>query len=304
MQVLVIGATGYIGSRAVVRLVAAGHTVRGTARNEAGAAKVRSLGAEVVAGDLENLDALLPHVKQADAVLYAAQLMLQPEHEAVKTMLDALAGTDKTFIFTSGTGVVSQRTDGEWSEDSFAEHDDFVPSRYIGFRRVTELLVQTSVGRGIRAMVVRPPMIWGHGQCGMLRAMAESAAKTGAVCYVGRGLNLYSSVHVDDLAELYHLVIAKGQPGALYHAVSCEVNNRTLAEHLARELGMPARSVTLAEAGELWGKFTALIAMSTCSRTRSPRSRRELGWQPHPDRLDYVEETRHPALLALGTAKA
>jgi hypothetical protein len=46
---------------------------------------------------------------------------------------------------------------------------------------------------------------------------------------------------------------------------------------------------------EIWDKFTALIGLSICSRSRSPLSRRELGWAPSPERLDILEETRHPA---------
>lgn len=294
MRTLIFGAGGYLGSHLVKRFVGAGQGVTGFVRSEAAAAKLRAAGAEPALGDLENLQAALPLLDDADTVIYAAQLMLQPEYDTISAMMDRIEGTGKRFIFTSGTGVLSQRTDGDWSEDSFAEEDDFVPSKYIGARKQTEDMVRAAAERGIRAFVVRPPLIWGHGGCPAITNFYTSARKTGAVCYLGRGLNLYSNVHVDDLTELYRLVLEKGTPGKLYHGVSGEQNFRTLAEGCARALGVPTRSVDFAEACEIWDKFTALIGFSICSRSRSPLSRRELGWRPSPDRLDIMEETAHP----------
>ena len=34
------------------------------------------------------------------------------------------------------------------------------------------------------------------------------------------------------------------------------------------------------------------------SRTRCPRTRKELGWAPHPDRLDIYSELAHPTFMA------
>ncbi|ARE37873.1 NAD-dependent epimerase (plasmid) [Rhodococcus sp. BH4] len=294
MNVLVIGAGGYLGSSIVERFLIGNHEVRGLVRNAAAAQRLRNLGAMPINGDLTALESLLPAILEADAVIYAAQLMLEPEKKTVSTILDALEGTGKTFVFTSGTGVLSQRTDGEWSEDTFAEDDHFVPSKYIGARRDTEDLVRQATNRGIRTMVVRPSMIWGRGGCPMIDGLYRSAAATDAVCYIGRGLNLYSNVHVDDVAELFHLAVEKGSAGALYHAVSGETNFRTLAEGVARVLDVPTRSVDLGEAITFWDKFTALIAFSVCSRSRAVRSRRELGWRPHPDRLDILDDVDHP----------
>ncbi|RYE42782.1 MAG: NAD-dependent epimerase/dehydratase family protein [Hyphomicrobiales bacterium] len=252
-----------------------------------------------VLGDLTDLPGSLALLEDADAAVFTAQLRLEPELDTISAMLDELEGTGKTFIFTSGTAVLSQRTDGEWSEDVFAEEDEFVASKYIGRRRNTEDLVRAARYRGIRGIVVRPSMIWGYGGCPMLKNMYRSAAQTGAVCYVGRGLNLYSNVHVDDVAELFHLALEGGKPGALYHAVSGETNFRTIAEAVARDLDLSTRSIDLAEAIRIWDKFTALIAFSVCSRLRAPRSRAEFGWVPDPDRLDILEEVGNPVLRQL-----
>ncbi|RUN78371.1 NAD-dependent epimerase/dehydratase family protein [Sphingomonas sp. TF3] len=293
MKVLVIGATGYIGSHIAQRLVRAGHAVSGTARSAGAAERVAGLGALPVIGDLTELDTLDRAIADADAVVYAAQLLLEPEHDTLAALVERLAGGGKTLIFTSGSGVLSQKTDGDWSEDSFAEADDFVPSKWLVRRVETETLVRSAGDRGVRAMVVRPPMIWGHGGCGLIEAFYASAARTGEVCYLGRGLNLYSNVHVDDLAEVYALAIERGTPAALYHCVAGEVAHRTLAERVAAQLGCATRSIGFDEAAKIWGKFLALIIMSTCSRTSSPRARAELGWTPR--HLDMLSDVAHAA---------
>lgn len=298
MKLLVCGATGYLGKHIAKEAQASGHDVLGLARSETSAQKLRDRGIEPVMGDLKDLPSILPLLDRVDAVISIAQLMLDEEYAAAKAMLEHVEGSGKTFIFTSGTGLISQKTDGNWSEDSFAEDDPFVPSKYIGARHDTENMVRAFQDRGVRAMVVRPPLMWGNGECKVIEDFYASAARTGAVCYLGAGLNLYSNVHVEDMARAFMLVLEKGTAGALYHCVSGEQNYRTIAETIARHLDVPARSVSFAEAAEIWDKFTALISFSVCSRSRSPRTRRELGWVPHPDKLDILKEVVNPVFKA------
>lgn len=302
MRILVCGATGYLGKHIARGLREAGHEILGLARNESASEKVASLGFTPVEGDMKRPESLVALLDRVDAVVSVAQVMLDEEYRAARAMLEALEGSDKFFIQTSGTGLVSQKTDGAWSEDSFAEDDPFVPSKYLGARLETENMVRSFATRGVRAMVIRPPLMWGHGECKPIADFYRSAAETGAVCYLGAGLNLYSNVHVDDLAQVYVLALQRGVPGALYHAVSGEQNYRTIAETVARHLGVPTRSIDFPEAVQLWDKFTALISFSVCSRSRSPRTRRELGWAPHPDRLDFLAEVVNPAFQAGMTA--
>jgi nucleoside-diphosphate-sugar epimerase len=280
VNIFVIGATGFVGSNIVRRLAASGYSVTGFARDTAGAAKVSASGGAPHIGEFD-LTLLTELARAADATVFAPQLPDQDrEYEVVSSLLSALEGTDRGFLFTSGTGVLGQRTDGAWSEDSYAEDDSFVASKGLLRRRETEDLTRAAAGRGVRAMVVRPPLIWGEGYHGFVDQILTSIEKTGAACYIGSGLNLYSHVHVADLAEVYQLAIETGRAGGLYHAVAGELNNRMLAELVARQQGVSTRSVTIAEAIDIWGKFVTLVVLSVCSRSRSPRSRRELGWRP------------------------
>lgn len=299
MKVLVFGATGYVGNRLVRHLAEENHDVSGFARNLENVATLAEMGCAVVTGDMSDLTSIPSLIEGIDAVVMAAQLPLDEEYQFVSALLDAMQGTDRCFILTSGTSLMSIRTDGDWDERNYAEDERFVPRRQIAARLDTERLVRDAAGRGVRAMVVRPPLIWGHGGCQIISEFYHSARTTGQVCHIGRGLNVYSNVHVDDLATLYRLCLEKGVAGALYFAVSGEVSYGVMARAIAETLEVGTRSVTIAEGIDIWGKGLAGIVLCACSRQRSPRSREELGWAPSEDHLDILEECRNPAYAAI-----
>lgn len=297
MNVLIFGGTGYIGQHIANCLLANGHTVTAVVRSAKNAGTLAAAGAEILIGDLNDPVQLASFGRDHDAIIWAAQLMLEDELRVVNALLDNIASTDKAFLFTSGTSLLSQRTDGGWNDNTYAEDDVFPPRKHIAPRLDIENMVRAASTRGIRAMCVRPPLVWGNGGSKVIADMFYSAWKTGAVCHVGAGLNVYSNIHVDDLADLYRLALEKGVAGALYHAVVGETNYRTIAEAIGRQLNLPTRSVTVSEAADIWDKFMGPIVFSSCSRTRSPRSREELGWTPAADRQDILDDVPNPKYL-------
>jgi nucleoside-diphosphate-sugar epimerase len=140
-------------------------------------------------------------------------------------------------------------------------------------------------------MVVRPPLIYGHGGSTQVPAIFASVQKTGKACYIGSGLNLYSNVHVDDLAEAYRAVVERGSPGALYHAVSGEVNFRSIAEAVAEVMECETESISFARSCELWGELLAGNGLAVNSRSVPRRTRDELGWEPQ--HLDLIDDIRN-----------
>jgi nucleoside-diphosphate-sugar epimerase len=298
MKTLVIGASGYLGGRVVRTFKAAGHEVSGIARNDAAAAKVSEAGARVVSGDLGDLDALRPHVEAADCVILTMVVDYATERRAVAMLVDMLAGTHKTLIMTSGTAVLAKRTEGYWFDGNYGEDEPWDGDEINRSRLPIEQIVRDGAGRGIRAMVIRPPLIWGYGHVPSVHAL-HSSARTGAICYVGPGLNVFSTIHVDDLADIFLLALTRGTPGALYHAVSGETNFRSLAEQIASLRGLKTRSISGAEIEEVFGPFLGPVVFASCNRTRCPRTHADLGWKPHPDRLDLYAELAHPAFMGI-----
>lgn len=300
MKVLVFGASGYIGKHVTRRLVADGLEVTGVIRNADKGTALKAGGAAVLVASVSDMATLGPAIDAHDAVIWIAQVMLEEEDRTMRAFIDRLAGTGKALIFTSGTSLLSEPTQGDWSENSFAEDEPFIPRRQVAERLQIENLVRAAQGAGVRAIVIRPPLIWGHGGSRIISDLYHSAKVTGSVCYVGRGLNCYTNVHVDDLADLYARALQQGVGGALYHATAGEASYRAMAEAVAGAIGTTTRSVTVEEAIEIWDRFMGKVVFPSCSRTRSPRSRRELNWRPDPDRCDILDDCRDTAYAAQG----
>ncbi|CAM5689888.1 hypothetical protein STENM36S_04962 [Streptomyces tendae] len=224
MNIFIIGATGFVGGAVARHLLAERHTVTGLARTTSAATTLASQSITAVAGDLdEHRSAVIDAAQAADAVIYAAQAGPEQETATVRDLTQALTGTDKTLIFLSGNGVLVQRTAGAWSPDVFAEDDPFTPEPLAGHRKAAEDTVRAAAQDGLRAMVIRPGLIWGPGDHGHMSMVYQSVATTGAACYIGEGLNTYSHVHIDDVTRLFSLTLEKGRPGGLYHAVAGEI---------------------------------------------------------------------------------
>ncbi|WP_225412433.1 NAD-dependent epimerase/dehydratase family protein [Stigmatella hybrida] len=304
MRIAVIGAAGFVGGALARHFAASGYEVSGLVRSAEAATRLQAEGIEPIAGDLASeraLQTIVETVGRSDAVVFAPQLAPEAEYRAVSSLLGALVGTGKTFLFTSGTGVMLQRTAGAWSQNSFAEDDVFEHEELAAHRIETERLVRAAPSRGVRGIVLRPPLIWGPGDHGHVAMVYRSVGLTGAACYVGEGLASYSHVHIDDVCRLYGLALTQGGAGALYHAVGGEIPNRWIAEAVARDMRCETRSLSVEEASRVWGPFGALI-LSSSSRSRSPRSRAELGWTAErTDMLTMIGEPRLRALAARGT---
>lgn len=300
-NIFLIGATGFVGNTLARHFLAQGVEVLGLARSNRAEAQLEAAGVRPVRGDLDSdMSPILAAARLADVTLYAAQVAFEREPVILQRLCDALAGSGKTLIFLSGSGVFMQRTDGAWSVDSFAEDDPFVPEPLALPRVEAEGIVRAASFHGMRSMVIRPPVIWGPGDNGPVASVYRSVALTGKACYIGSGLAVYSNVHSADLAQLFSLAIERGKPGALYHAVAGEIPYRWIAEAIARDLGVDTRSLTMAEAAEVFGPFGALL-QSASSRSRDPRTRSELGWSP--TQLDFLSEIGEPRLRVLATPK-
>ena len=52
------------------------------------------------------------------------------------------------------------------------------------------------------------------------------ARKAGAVQVVGNGINHWSNVHIDDVADIYALAVEKAPAGAYYFAENGEIGRQ------------------------------------------------------------------------------
>ncbi|MBS0535660.1 MAG: SDR family oxidoreductase [Proteobacteria bacterium] len=273
MRVFVTGATGFVGAAVVDDLIANGHRVLGLARSDAGAAALEAAGAEVHRGSLEDIDSLRRGAKAGDAVIHTAfnhdfsrfVQSCEDDRRVVEAVGEALAGTDKPLIVTSGTGVVH----GFATEDS-------EPGQHP--RAMSEHAAAAAKSRGVRAMIMRLPQVHGDGDHAFVPLLINLAREKGVVAYVGDGANRWPGVHRFDAARLYRLALEKGR-AFRYHAVADEgVPMRDIAEVISRRLSLPTASLPAEQAAAHFGWFAHFAAADMPAS--SAKTRAELDWQP------------------------
>jgi nucleoside-diphosphate-sugar epimerase len=294
MNVFVTGATGYIGGTVAVRLSETGHQVRGLARNKEKADQLATLGIEPVFGELDDSDLLVREARRADAVIDAASADHAP---SVHAFIEALAGTGKALLHTSGSSVIGDDARGDRaSEAIFDEDTPFVVAPAKLPRREIDLAVLGASTASVRSVVICPSLIYGVGRgpnphSVQVPFLVENARKQGVVQIVGRGVNRWSNVHIDDVAELFLLALADAPAGAFYFAENGETSFGEIGAAIANRLGFgPVQSLPAEQAAQAWGKTKAFYSFGSNSRVRAKRALTELGWTPrHESVLAWIE---------------
>ena len=294
MRVFVTGASGYIGGSVAAALVAAGHSVTGLVRSQERAAAVRARSIEPVIGTLGDAALLARSTRDADAVINAAN---SDDRGAVEAMLPALAGSGKAFLHTSGSSIVGDMAGGERGEKVYEDDTPVQPLPGKVARVAIDRLVLDSAKNGVRAVIVCPTMIYGrghgvHAESVQVPRLIALAKRHGAGRHVGRGENIWSNVHIDDLVPLYLRALEKAPAGAFYYAENGENSYREIAEAISRMLGFGGRTrpMPMGEAIAEFGETGAQFSYGSNSRVRAVRARRELGWAPKGGTLlDEIE---------------
>lgn len=297
MKVFLTGATGYIGGAVADALLAAGDQVIGLARSDEAAQKIEGTGVDVLRGNLTDTSALVRGAKEADAVINTASTNDGArDTAAVEAMLGALAGTGKAFIFTSGVWVLGD-TDGKIADEDTPVN----PPGFLIWRTDLEERVLAAARENIRAIVIRPAMVYGRAG-GLFTSFLESAKKDGAQ-YIGDGENRWTSIHVEDLADLYVLALHQAPAGTLLHGANGDaVRTRHIAEAANRAVGAGPclQPLTIEDARRAMGPIADALAMD--QRVSGTRARRVLGWSPHrKELLDEIENGSY-RLVSLGPA--
>jgi nucleoside-diphosphate-sugar epimerase len=284
MKIFLTGATGYIGGSIGARLVAEGHAVTGLVRTEAGAKALQQRGMTTVLGTLDDTAVISQAAREAEAVVDTAEANHPGVVDAIAT---AVRGSGKAFIHTSGSGIVATDARGEAVSDIYDEYTPFTPSfpRMVQ-RAAIDQVVFDSARDNVRAVVIRPTMIYGGGkgvrtESAQVPALIENAKKEGIGLHIGRGENWWANVHIDDVVELYVLALAKAPAGALYYAENGEAQLKDVAASISRLLGFggKTRNWSPEEAEKALGPKSH-SSFASNSRVRGKRSRAELGWKP------------------------
>jgi nucleoside-diphosphate-sugar epimerase len=277
MRVFVTGASGWIGSAVVPELLGAGHQVVGLARSDSSAAAIEAAGAEVLRGDLNDLDTLREGAASSDGVIHLAfihdftdiEASVGADRRAIETMGAALEGSGKPLVMASGTPALPGHV--------ATERDESSPSSPMAGRMANAKAALAMAERGVRSSVVGlPRTVHGDGdRHGFIARMVGIAREKGVSGYVGDGSNRWPAVHVLDAAHLFRLAVEQAPAGSRLHAVGDEgVPTREIAEVIGRHLNVPTASVPADGFG-----FLGMV-LSVDQPASAALTRELLGWRP------------------------
>ncbi|WP_426783806.1 NAD-dependent epimerase/dehydratase family protein [Pseudomonas atacamensis] len=294
MNVFVTGAAGFIGGSIATGLVQAGHNVTGLVRSAEQADELKALGMNALIGTLDDSQLLAQQARAADAVINAAS---SDHRGAVEALLDALRGSNKVFLHTSGSSIVGDASGGKSSDDIYYEDNLPEPTVDKADRVAIDNLVLAAAQDGVNSAVICNTLIYGHSlgvnrDSVQLPRLLKQARKNGVVRHVGTGQNIWSNVHIEDVVALYQLALTKNVPGTFYFVESGEASfiDMTTAMAEALNLGEP-QDWPLQDAEAEWGYEMANYGLGSNSRVRGKHARDLLGWTPK--RTSVVEWIRN-----------
>lgn len=283
MKAFVTGATGFIGSAVVTELLEAGHEVVGLARSTRSVEALKAIGVIPLLGDLQDLDSLRRGASDTDGVIHTAynhdftvprEVAAAADVRVIEAMGEALVGSNRPLIITSGAGAPTEDDAGESSP-----------------RYQSEKMALSFAERGVRAAVVRfPPTVHGRGDHGFVPILIDVARQRGVSAYSGDGSNRWAAVHRLDAAHLFRLALESAIPGARLHGIAEEgVPVREIAEVIGRHLDMPVVSIPLEEATDHFGFLGGFFSLDVPRSSAKTRAR--LGWEPvQPGLIADLEE--------------
>jgi nucleoside-diphosphate-sugar epimerase len=286
MRVFLTGATGFIGSHIIPELLEQGHQVLGLTRSDDGARQLEEAGASVHRGTLEQPETLASGVAACDAVIHCAfdhnfATFLEntkKDERNIAAMGDALEGTQKPILITSGVGIGTPLSGGPATED-------ILNPLHANPRIATELAGAALIARRIDVRTIRLPQVHDTTRAGLITPLIAEARRAGAAAYVGEGQTRWSAAHVSDVAKLYVLALERGEPGARYNAsVEEGLTSRAIAEAIGHGTGLPVRSIAVDEIERYFGWMAPFAGLDMVASNSWTCAR--LGWDPKgPDLL-------------------
>jgi nucleoside-diphosphate-sugar epimerase len=303
VKIFLTGATGFLGGSLARRLVAEGHAVRGLLRGDDRAGALAALGVEPVLGTLDDGELLARESRAADAVVNAAD----SDHAgAVEAIVDALRGSTKPLLHTSGSSIVGDASNGHADPDVHGEEimgsdSGWSPAPDKAARVAIDRAVLDAARLGPRTVVLCNTMVYGTGtglnpDSVQIPRLVRQARASGVVRHVGPGANVWSNVHLDDVCDLYLRALDAAPAGSFYFVENGEASFADIADAIADALALGAPEPwSVEEAIAEWGYEPAVYALGSNSRVRGTRARAELGWAPrHRSVTGWIREAVTP----------
>ena len=289
MKVLVIGATGAVGTPLVSQLVRRGHEVVGTSRTPERAEAVRALGAEPAVLDVLDREVV-------------RRLVLDTKPDAIVHQATALAGGIDFKHFAESFARTNQlRTEGTDNLLAAAKEANvrrFVAQSYAGWPlarvggpvKTEEDPLDDDPPEGVRSTVdaikhLESAVVDAGGIAlrygsfyGAPVDPALDAIRERKVPIVGDGGGVWSFVHVEDAASATVLALERGKPGIYNVTDDDPAPAREVLPALAEAVGAPAPRKVPVWLAKLFAGELGVVMMTQLRGASNAKAKQELGW--------------------------
>ncbi|KAE8138874.1 hypothetical protein BDV38DRAFT_291899 [Aspergillus pseudotamarii] len=328
-SILITGVTGYIGGSVLSAILdrrSQGHlplNVGGVVRSKEQAAVINDLEGvhSILVQDFDELNRLEKLGEEFDIIIHAGAGW---HTESAKAFLRGLAvrrstGQQAHYIQISGTSNLSDRPHSSNFIETqiFSDEDDIYgyeksrEAKEAYYQRTTDIaVVETGESLGVATYVIMAPTIFGIGTgpfnkwSVQLPAIIADALKSQHVKVIGNGQTIWTHVHIEDLTDLFALLLRKILDGSdlpsgrrgIYFCETGEHTHLEMAQRLAdagAKLGLFSNisKVSLQEAADAFAggnAFRAELSFGANARCKAALAR-NLGWKP--SREDRWKET-------------
>ena len=284
-KVFITGANGYIGGTIAHLLLQKGYEVTGLVRQPQLVAELETLGMKVVTGNLNDSDLITNEARLSDAVINTASVL---DTFFIDTLINALRGTGKTLIHTSGSSILGDNAEGQRSDFIYNEDVPLIPAVAKTLWVALNDHVRNTAKQGIRSMVIVPTMVYGEGlglrkESIQLPFLYQLSLEKGMGVHVESGESIWSNIHVEDLGDLYVKILENGVAGGYYFAENGEASFKDIAKEISRQMGKGEEtlSITINEAVTYFKNADiARFGLASNSRCSSAKAKQTLGWRP------------------------
>ncbi|MFH1788373.1 MAG: NAD-dependent epimerase/dehydratase family protein [Candidatus Altiarchaeota archaeon] len=254
MKIFVTGASGFVGSNLVRRLVDDGHKVVCLMRENSQHPLLEGLEFERVTGDLLIKDSFEKVLDDCDVAFHCAAVISFSTYalgksypvnvEGTRNVLDACVNSGvKRLVFTSACATIGiSKTPDVILDESSA----WMPPEswaYAYTKHLSEQMVLSYADKGLETIALNPSAVYGRGDHNMNTGMAVKQIQKNRMLASPPGGTSY--VSIKDLVDAHVLAMKRGKPGNRYILVKENLRYIDLFNRIAEAVGSNKIKFTL-----------------------------------------------------------